>query len=108
MYFKLPAGRDSFGANGTEYFPDQYGIIEIPDGSVNLTELQRHGLTECAAPPATSEHHNPVDQDIPVFSHVDELQPKPEAAPEPAPTPAPAPQTHVKQKGKGLDKKFDA
>ena len=102
MYFKLPEGLASFGANGKEYFPDQYGIIEIPDGQVNLSELHRHGLTECAAPPATSEHHEPVDQGIPVFSHIDELQPKPE--PEPAPAPA---QTPVKQKGKGLDKKCD-
>jgi len=111
MYFKLPEDRASFGAHGKEYVPDQYGIIEIPDGQVNLSELHRHGLTECAAPPATSEHLDPLTHGIPVFSHVDELQPKPESAPapesEPAPAPAPAQQAPVKQKGKGLDKKFN-
>jgi len=49
MWMKLPEELTSIGIGGTEYMPDQDGVVgPIPD--VHVAQAKRHGLVETGEP----------------------------------------------------------
>jgi len=42
MLMKLPEGITGVGFDGEEYFPDEYGLVDVPERA--REELERHGL----------------------------------------------------------------